>query len=106
MLFRSEDLLVPHIQEDVAGVDNGGIEFFGTKDQPQVIGEDGQLTPPPPPPGSGLPIPADAITIPATFIGQPGGVTFNSPALGTYTTTANSIMPKSYVDSIGIVFGV
>ena len=78
-LLPKEDLLVPHIQEDIAGAKNGGIQFFGTKTQPQVIGEDGQLTPPPPPPGSGLPIPADAITIPATFIGQPGGVTFNSP---------------------------
>lgn len=74
-----DNLLTPHIQEDKAGVENGGIEFFGTKSQPQVIGEDGNLTPPPPPPGSGLPIPADAITVEATFIGQPGGTTFNSP---------------------------
>ena len=74
-----EELLVPHIQEDKAGVENGGIEFFGTKTQPQVIGEDGKLTPPPPPPGSGLPIPPEAITLTATFIGQPGGVTFNAP---------------------------
>jgi hypothetical protein len=70
---------VPRIQEDKAGVENGGIEFFGTKSQPQVIGEDGQLTPPPPPPNSGLPIPPDAITTTETFIGQVGGVTFNSP---------------------------
>jgi hypothetical protein len=70
---------VPRIQVDEAGVENGGIEFFGTKSQPQVIGEDGQLTPPPPPPGSGLPIPPDAITTTETFIGQVGGVTFNSP---------------------------
>ena len=59
--------------------ENGGVEFFGTKEQPQVMGEDGQLTPPPPPPGSGLPIPDDAITVAETFIGQPGGMTFNSP---------------------------
>ena len=51
----------------------------GTKTQPQVIGEDGKLTPPPPEPGSGLPIPPDAITLTETFIGQPGGTTFNSP---------------------------
>ena len=73
------NLLKPHIQEDKAGVENGGIEFFGTKSQPQVIGEDGNLTPPPPAPGSGDPIPPDAITTADTFIGQTGGVTFNSP---------------------------
>jgi len=73
------EALKPHIQKDKAGVENGGIEFYGTKSQPQVIGEDGQLTPPPPPPGSGLPIPPDAITTTETFIGQAGGVTFNSP---------------------------
>ena len=74
----AEDL-VARVQEDVAGVENGGIEFFGTKDQPQVIGEDGKLTPPPPAPGSGDPIHPDAITVAETFIGQPGGMTFNSP---------------------------
>jgi len=74
-----ESNLVPHVQEDKAGVENGGIEFFGTKTQPQVVGEDGKLTPPPPPPGSGLPIPPDAITLSDTFIGQPGGTTFNAP---------------------------
>jgi hypothetical protein len=74
-----KEALKPHIQVDKAGVENGGIEFFGTQSQPQVIGEDGQLTPPPPPPGSGLPIPPDAITTTETFIGQVGGVTFNSP---------------------------
>jgi hypothetical protein len=73
------EVLVEHIQVDVAGVENGGIEFFGTKDAPQVVGENGQLTPPAPPPGSGLPIPPDAITIASTFIGQPGGTTFNAP---------------------------
>jgi hypothetical protein len=73
------EVLVPHIQVDVAGVENGGIQFFGTKDAPQVVGEDGNLTPPAPPPGSGLPIPPDAITTIDTFIGQPGGTTFNSP---------------------------
>ena len=73
------EVLVPHVQEDKAGVENGGIEFFGTKTQPQVVGEDGKLTPPPPPPGSGLPIPPDAITLVDTFIGQPGGTTFNAP---------------------------
>ena len=32
-----------------------------------------------PPPGSGLPIPPDAITTEDTFLGQPGGTTFNAP---------------------------
>jgi hypothetical protein len=74
-----KEVLVPHIQVDKAGVENGGIEFFGTKSAPQVVGEDGKLTPPAPPPGSGLPIPPDAITTTETFIGQPGGTTFNAP---------------------------
>jgi hypothetical protein len=74
-----KEVLVPHIQQDKPGVENGGIEFFGTKSAPQVVGEDGKLTPPAPPPGSGLPIPPDAITTQDTFIGQPGGTTFNAP---------------------------
>ena len=74
-----KEILVAHIQQDVKGVENGGIQFFGTKSAPQVVGEDGKLTPPAPPPGSGLPIPAEAITTAATFIGQPGGTTFNAP---------------------------
>jgi hypothetical protein len=74
-----KEALVAHIQVDVAGVENGGIEFFGTKDQPQVVQEDGTLTPPAPLPGSGDPIPPDAITTQDTFIGQPGGTTFNAP---------------------------
>jgi hypothetical protein len=73
------EILIPHIQQDIAGVENGGIEFFGTQSQPQVVQEDGTLTTPPPLPGSGDPIPPDAITVEDTFIGQPGGVTFNSP---------------------------
>jgi hypothetical protein len=73
------EALVPHIQVDVKGVENGGIQFFGTKTAPQVVTEDGTLTPPAPPPGSGLPIPPEAITIADTFIGQPGGTTFNAP---------------------------
>ena len=67
------------MQEDKPGVENGGIQFFGTQTAPQVVDENGQLTPPAPPPGSGLPIPPDAITTTATFIGQPGGTTFNAP---------------------------
>ena len=39
-------------------------------------------------------------------VGTLSGVILNTPALGTYSTTGNSIVPKSYVDSIGIVFGV
>ena len=73
------EVLVPHVQIDVPGVENGGIQFFGTKSQPQVVQEDGTLTPPAPPPGSGDPIPPDAITIEDTFIGQVGGTTFNAP---------------------------
>jgi hypothetical protein len=73
------EALVPHVQVDVKGVENGGIQFFGTKDAPQVVGEDGTLTPPAPAPGSGDPIPPDAITTADTFIGQPGGTTFNAP---------------------------
>ena len=73
------NLLTPHIQQDKAGVENGGIAFFGTQSQPQVVSEDGNLTPPAPAPGSGDPIPPDAITIAETFIGQPGGMTFNAP---------------------------
>jgi hypothetical protein len=44
----------------------------------------------------------------ATFSGVETftAATFNNPTLGTFSTTANSIVPKSYVDSIGIVFGV
>ena len=71
--------LVPHVQEDKKGVENGGIKFFGTQSAPQVVGEDGNLTPPAPPPGSGLPIPPEAITTADTFIGQVGGTTFNAP---------------------------
>ena len=71
--------LVPHVQEDKKGVENGGIKFFGTQSAPQVVGEDGKLTPPAPPPGSGLPIPPEAITTADTFIGQVGGTTFNAP---------------------------
>ena len=73
------NLLTPHIQQDKAGVENGGIAFFGTQSQPQVVNEDGTLTPPAPAPGSEDPIPPDAITIAETFIGQPGGMTFNAP---------------------------
>ena len=74
-----KEVLITHIQMDVKGVENGGIEFFGTKSAPQVVGEDGKLTPPAPPPGSGLPIPPEAITTQDTFIGQPGGTSFNAP---------------------------
>jgi hypothetical protein len=89
---------VAHVQVDKPGVENGGIEFFGTKTQPQVVGEDGKLTPPPPPPGSGLPIPPDAITLTNTFIGQPGGTTFNAPdvavpVIETPVTGALAVVP-------------
>lgn len=72
-------LLVPRVQVDKAGVLNGGIELYGTPQQPQVIGEDGKLTPAPPLPGSGDYLDPEAITTAETFIGQAGGVTFNSP---------------------------
>jgi hypothetical protein len=71
--------LKPAVQQDVKGVENGGIQFFGTQSQPQVINEDGQLTPPPPAPGSGDYLDPEAITLAETFIGQVGGMTFNSP---------------------------
>ena len=92
------EVLVVHVQVDKPGVENGGIEFFGTKSQPQVVGEDGKLTPPAPPPGSGLPIPPDAITTSATFIGQPGGTTFNAPDIAvpvveTPVTGALAVVP-------------
>jgi TolA protein len=73
------EVLVAHIQQDVKGVENGGIQLFGTQSAPQVVGEDGKLTPPAPPPGSGLSIPPEAITTTDTFIGQPGGTSFNAP---------------------------
>jgi hypothetical protein len=73
------NLLTPHIQQDKTGVENGGIAFFGTQSQPQVINESGNLTPPAPAPNSGLPIPDEAITTQDTFLGQVGGVTFNAP---------------------------
>ena len=71
--------MVAKVQVDKPGIENGGIEFYGTKSAPQVVGEDGKITPPAPPPGSGLPIPPDAITTEDTFLGQPGGTTFNAP---------------------------
>ena len=73
------NLLTPHIQQDKTGVENGGIAFFGTQSQPQVVNESGDLTPPAPAPNSGLPIPDEAITTQDTFLGQVGGVTFNAP---------------------------
>ena len=74
-----KEALVVHVQVDVTGVENGGIQFFGTKTAPQVVQEDGTLTPPAPAPGSGDPIPPEAITTTDTFIGQPGGTSFNAP---------------------------
>ena len=91
-------MLVAHIQVDKPGVENGGIQFFGTKDAPQVVGEDGNLTPPAPAPGSGDPIPPEAITTVDTFIGQPGGTTFNAPDIAvpvieTPVTGALAVVP-------------
>lgn len=71
--------MAPHVQEDKVGVLNGGIILYGTPAQPQVIGEDGKLTPAPPLPNSGGYLDPEAITTAETFIGQAGGVTFNSP---------------------------
>ena len=75
----NSSLLVPRVQVDQPGVLNGGIELYGTPAQPQVIGEDGKLTPAPPLPGSGGYLDPEAITTAETFIGQPGGMAFNSP---------------------------
>jgi hypothetical protein len=93
------NLLVAHIQQDVTGVENGGIQFFGTQSQPQVIDESGKLTPPPPVPGSGDPIPPDAITTEDTFIGQVGGVTFNSPDVAVIVELVAVDLP-AFIDSI------
>ena len=90
-----KELLVEHVQIDVAGVENGGIQFFGTKTSPQVVGEDGKLTPQAPPPGSGLPIPADAITTQDTFIGQPGGTTFNAPDIAVPVVLVEVALPPA-----------
>ncbi len=98
-LLPDDELLEPHVQEDVAGVENGGIEFFGTQSQPQVIGEDGRLTPAPPLPGSGDYLDPEAITIAATFIGQPGGVTFNSPDVA--VPVIASPICETVVDELG-----
>jgi hypothetical protein len=92
--------LVAHVQEDKPGVENGGIQFFGTKTAPQVVGEDGKLTPPAPPPGSGLPIPPEAITTTATFIGQVGGTTFNAPDI------AVPVVEKPVTGALAAVPGV
>ena len=86
-------VLLAHIQIDIPSVENGGIEFFGTKTQPRVVNEDGRLTPLAPLPGSGQEIPGDALTTSETFIGQVGGITFNAPDV------AVPIIPK-YVCSI------
>ena len=96
------EVLVEHIQVDVAGVENGGIQFFGTKTAPQVVNEDGTLTPPAPPPGSGLPIPPEAITVAATFIGQPGGTTFNAPDVAIPVV----LTPVALPDALNAVPGV
>jgi len=39
-------------------------------------------------------------------VGTFDGVTLANVSLGTQTFQGNSIMPKNYIDSIGIVFGV
>lgn len=39
-------------------------------------------------------------------VGTLDGVTLANVELGTFGYTGNAIMPKTYVDSIGIVFGV
>ena len=75
---KLEDL-VAEVQVDAPGVLNGGQQMYGNAISPQVVAEDGTLSPAAPPPGSGLPIPPEAITTEATFVGQPGGMTFNTP---------------------------
>lgn len=45
-------------------------------------------------------------TFTTTGVATFDGVSLANVTLGTQSYTANSIMPKSYVDSIGIVFGV
>jgi len=65
--------------KDTSGVLNGGQQLYGSAATPQVVAENGTLTPAAPPPGTGLEIPPEAITTEATFVGQAGGTTFNSP---------------------------
>lgn len=45
-------------------------------------------------------------TFTTTGVASFDGVTLANVTLGTQNYTANAIMPKTYVDSIGIVFGV
>ena len=45
-------------------------------------------------------------TFTTTGVATFDGVNLANVTLGTQNYTANAIMPKSYVDSIGIVFGV
>jgi len=71
--------LKPQEIKDTGGVLNGGQQMYGLASAPQVVAEDGTLTPAAPLPGTGFEIPPEAITTEATFVGQPGGTTFNSP---------------------------
>ena len=45
-------------------------------------------------------------TFTVSGVGTFTGVTFNTPVLGTISYTSNAIVPKNYVDSLGIVFGL
>lgn len=45
-------------------------------------------------------------TFTTTGVATFSGVTLNNPTLGTFSYTGTSIVPKTYVDSIGIVFGI
>ena len=83
----------PQVQVDKAGVQNGGITFYGTSLQPQVVGENGAITPPAPLPNSGAPLPPDAITVTETFIGQPGGTLFNTPDVAVPVTLVEVALP-------------
>jgi hypothetical protein len=69
--------------------------MYGNAISPQVVAEDGTLSPPAPPPGSGLPIPPEAITTVATFVGQPGGPGFNSPDIAVPVIEQPVVLPKA-----------
>ena len=83
------------VQVDTPGVLNGGQQMYGNAISPQVVAEDGTLSPPAPPPGSGLPIPPEAITTVATFVGQPGGPQFNAPDIAVPVIEQPVVLPKA-----------
>ncbi|MSW46845.1 MAG: hypothetical protein F2787_01725 [Actinobacteria bacterium] len=97
---------ISHVQQDVSGVENGGIALLGVPLQPQVIGEDGIITPAAPLPDSGEPLPPDAITVTETFKGQPGGTLFNSPDIATPVELIAVALPSIVQKLPGLSTGI